>query len=195
MTHPIDEVKRVVFDGILASRDLEDLSKSLPTQGQPLVTLTSVTESTDPSWYPAPMVAGATRMSAVYYRLYLFENKIRRLIESVLDESKGVDWWNTSVPDPIPRNAEFRRNEEAEAKFHHPRGDKLIDYVTLPEMAKIIEHNWSDFEDILYRKEWALGKFEELRLTRNAMAHMSDVSEDDLERLDVILKDWNQQVA
>lgn len=195
MVETLDRVKHVVFDGILATRDLEELSKSLPVQGQSLVTLPSLTESTDPSWYPAAMVAGASRMSAVYYRLYLFENKVRRLIETVLEESKGPEWWNSSVPEPIPKNAAFRREEEAEAKFHHPRGDKMIDYVTLTEMSKIIESNWPDFEDILYRKDWALGKFEELRLTRNAMAHMSDVSEDDLERLDVILRDWNQQVA
>jgi hypothetical protein len=191
----MDHVKKLVFDGILASRDLEDLSKSLPTHGQPLIARTSFTESTDPSWYPVSLVAAASRMADVYYRLYLFENQARRLIESVLEESKGPNWWETCVDKQVRDKASFIRKEEAEAKFHHPRGDKLIDYVSMPDLGKIIEQNWGDFEDILFRKEWALGKFEELRLTRNAMAHMSDVSPDDLVRLDVILKDWNQQVA
>jgi HEPN superfamily Swt1-like protein len=191
----LSSVKRLVFDGILASKDLEELARTLPTQTGPLVSSETSEEATDPSWYPAPLVAAANRVSRAYYRLYLFENQVRRLIESVLLEAKGAAWWEDCVPEPVRNEAVRKRDEEGGARFHHPRGDKLIDFASLRELGKIIEQNWGDFEDILYRKEWVLGKLEELRLTRNAIAHMSDVAEDDLSRLDMILKDWNRQVG
>lgn len=195
-TDPMREIKRFVFEGVLASKEVQQVGKNLGLGETDLVATSIASESTDPSWYPQDLVVAARRMAQVYFRLYLFENKVTRMVDRVLTESKGDNWFEPpTVPKPIVTEATRRREEAGMARFHTPRGDKMIDYVSLPDLGKIIEANWADFELILYRKEWMLGKFEDLRLIRNATAHMGEVSNDDLARLDVILKDWNRQVG
>jgi Swt1-like HEPN len=132
----------------------------------------------------------------VYYRLFLFENKVRRLTERVLIESKGDDWFDgPAVPEPIRDRAKEVMEKEGAARFQSIRGANPLNYCFLPDLGKIIDENWADFEEVIYRRDWAMGKFEDLRLIRNAIAHMSDVAEDDQERLDIILRDWNRQIG
>jgi hypothetical protein len=193
---PMRKIKQFVFEGVLAGKEVQHVAKNLGLGESDLLTTSLASESTDPSWYAQDLVVAARRMSQVYFRLYLFENKVTQMVDRVLSESKGDGWFQTGVvPEPIVKEATRRREAEGMARFHRRQGDKLVDYVSLPDLGKIIEANWTDFETILYRKEWMLGKFEDLRLIRNATAHMGEVSDDDLDRLDVILKDWNRQVG
>lgn len=191
----LDAVKKFVFDGVLATKELQELTKSIDTKGAELVVTSVGTESTDPAWYPPELVNRARTMTRAYYRLFLFENQVRRMVEQTLLEGAGPGWWDAAVPAAIKAEAARRREEEGSARFHGPRGDSLLDYVGLPDLGKIIVENWIHFQDFLYRKEWVAAKFEELRLTRNAVAHVGDISPDDFARLDVILADWNKQVA
>jgi hypothetical protein len=191
----MDKLKKFVFDGILAAKDVQDVARSIQTETD-LIRLATLEEATDPAWYAQDLVAAAHRCAPVYYRLFLFENKVRRLFETVLTEAKGPDWFNsTAVESRIRESARNRMEEEGAARFHGRRGGRLLSYVMLNDLGKIIDDNWKEFEDVLYRRDWVKGKFEDLRLTRNAVAHMADVGDDDLERLDVILRDWNRQVG
>jgi hypothetical protein len=190
----LSDIRKFVMDGVLAAREVQDVGRSMDLQGSELVKLSAPTESTDPSWYPNHIVVAARRMASVYLRLYLFENQVRDLIAKVLSEARGPEWV-TTLPDPILREANRRRTEDGVAKFHQPRGDALLNYVSLTDLGKIIDQNWAEFEDVLYTRAWVSAKFEDLRLTRNAVAHMGDVSDEDLQRLDIILRDWNRQVG
>lgn len=171
------------------------MGKQLGIGTDDLVRTSLPTEATDPTWYSAELVVAARRMSEVYLRLYLFENKLRDLVETVLREARGDGWFNDCVTEPMRKEAARRKSEDGSARFHRARGDDLVDYLSVPDFAKIIEDNWKEFEDLLYRKSWASGKLEELRLTRNATAHMGLVSDDDLQRLDILLRDWNRQLG
>jgi hypothetical protein len=190
----LNRVKRFVFDGILASKDLQDVARGMGPETD-LIRLSTLEEATDPAWYPAELVVSAGRSTRVYYRLYLFENKVRRLIERVLSESKGADWYETSVPGPVKEKAQDVMEREGMARFQGPRGANPLSYCFLSDLGKIIDANWADFEEVMYRRDWAMGRFEDLRLIRNAIAHMSEVAEDDQNRLDIILRDWNRQIG
>jgi len=134
-------------------------------------------------------------MTQVYFRLYLFESKLKRLVESILSQADRDGWFEHYVPEPVRKEAARKRAEEGMAKFHAARGSEKLAYLSISDLRRVVEANWVLFESRLYQKDWALGKLEELRLTRNAMAHMGDVSDDDLIRIDVILRDWNIQTA
>ncbi len=190
----VNHVKRFVFDGILATMDLQDLSRGMGSEAS-LIRTSTLEEATDPSWYPTELVDAARRSTSGYYRLFLFENKVRRLVERVLSESKGERWFDRCVPEPIRKSAERQMEQEGAARFHGRRGGKLLNYVYLTELLEIIDANWEDFKEVLYRQDWVRGKFAELRLTRNAVAHMGDLEDDDLDRLNLILRDWNRQVG
>ncbi len=60
---------------------------------------------------------------------------------------------------------------------------------------KVIEENWVEFEPILFQTHWSIGKLQELRLTRNSVAHMGEVTDDDIARLDLVIRDWNHQTG
>lgn len=191
----MDRFKVFFMDGLLTVRELEELGKTFDLGGKAFVSTSLPSESTDPSWYGSEVIEDAKRMAQVYFRLYLFENKVRRFIEKVMAETHGEKWFEQKAPPQIKKEALRRQEEEGMARFHQPRGDGLLHYVSLPDLGKIISENWDDFEPMLYRKEWVMAKFEDLRLTRNAVAHMGAVSPDDLARLDVILRDWNRQTG
>jgi hypothetical protein len=194
MTQISEAVKKFWVDGLLTSHEILDVERELALE-EDIIILSNPTESTDPDWYPADMLASAKRSAAAYLRLFLFENKVRQLIERVLLEAKGITWFDIAVPKEVKDEALRIKSKEETAKFHSHRGDSLLYYVNLPDLGKIIEENWSEFEDILFKKGWVIGKFEELRLTRNSISHMCEISMDDIERLDMILRDWNRQVG
>ncbi|HEX9429264.1 MAG TPA: Swt1 family HEPN domain-containing protein [Candidatus Bathyarchaeia archaeon] len=194
-TTSMEDVKKFVLDGALASKEVQDVGKTIDLGGAQLVTDALPAESTDPSWYPQELIVDARRMAQCYVRLYLFENKVRQMTDTVLSESHGTDWFDNVVDSGIHKEAVRRQEEIGTARFHGRRASKPLDFVGLPDLGRIIVDNWPDFEDILYRKEWVTSRFEDLRLIRNATAHMGAVSDDDLHRLDVILRDWNRQVG
>lgn len=191
------EIRRLVSDGIFATRELSEIGKRIgPTESE-LVKTSTVTEANDPSYYSTELLARARVMSEAYFAFYLFENKVRALVSEVLREAKGPGWFDEPgvVPDQVKLEAKRRIDEEGEARFHAHRGEGPLCYVGLPDLGRIIDTNWSEFSNILYRREWIQGKFEDLRLTRNAIAHMGDLSSSDLERVEIIIKDLNKQIA
>ena len=187
-------IRNFLFDGITIARDLERVGATLGDDGG-LVELAEETDATDATWYTEVALERAKRCARVYYRLHLFENSVRSLIDDVLREGVGDDWFEKCVdPATIKRSSRIHEAEGA-ARFHSSRGDEDLNYVGFPDLCTIITDNWEHFEELLYQKDWVIGKFNDLRLTRNSIAHMGDVSENDLQRLDLHLADWNQQVG
>src|SRR5438094_725545 len=78
-------------------KEVQDVGKTLDLGGAKLVADSLPGESTDPSWYPQELIVSARRMAQCYVRLYLFENKVRGLVDSILAESHGSDWFEKVV--------------------------------------------------------------------------------------------------
>ncbi len=135
-------------------------------------------------------------MGDVYELLYCLENSIRELIESTLREALGADqWWDGGVEESIRKSAEKRRDDDAKARWHGPRGDSLLSYVDFPQYADIILKQWEHFEALLGDQAWIRYYFEELNRTRRALAHTGRLSEADVERMEVRVRDWLRVVG
>src|SRR3546814_4180873 len=90
------------------------------------------------------VLADADRMSEFYKLFYALENDMRDLIESAMSESKGIDWWDTWVPQAVRDNV--KKNHEREASEGlPPRSDRLIDYTPFGELGHIVQENWEVF--------------------------------------------------
>lgn len=140
--------------------------------------------------------AQARFMGDVYELLYCLENSIRELIESTLREALGVDkWWNDGVDQVIRKSAEKRRDDDAKARWHGPRGDSLLSYVDFPQYADIILAQWTHFEALLGDEAWVRYYFEELNRTRRALAHTGRLTEADVERMEIRVRDWLRVVG
>jgi hypothetical protein len=145
----------------------------------------------------SPAARGQAKfMGEVYELLYCLENSIRELIETTLSEAFGPDkWWSEGVGAAIRKGAEKRRDDDARARWHGPRGDSLLSYVDFPQYADIILAQWPHFEALLGDEAWVRYYFEELNRTRRALAHTGRLTEADVERMEVRVRDWLRVVG
>lgn len=135
-------------------------------------------------------------MGDVYQLLYCLENSVRELIESTLKEAIGVEkWWEAGVDGAIRKSAEKRRSDDAKARWHGPRGDSLLSYVDFPQYADIIDAQWEHFESLLGDKAWVAYYFEEMNRTRRALAHTGSLTQADVERMEMRVRDWLRVVG
>ncbi len=134
-------------------------------------------------------------MGRVYELLYCLENSIRELIETTLKEDLGQDWWVNGVGPSIRKGAEKRADDDKRARWHGPRGDSLLVYVDFPQYGDIILSQWSLFEPVLGDQDWVTAYFAELNRTRRALAHTGRLTEADVERMDVRVRDWLRVVG
>ena len=140
--------------------------------------------------------AEARRMARVYELLFCFENSVRELIEERLKEAYGVDtWWGEGVPDEIRRSAERLKEREQMAPWHGPRGGTLLAFVDFPILSRIITEQWAYFEDLLGKPVWVESVFDEMNQSRRAVAHTGVLSQHDVERMELRVRDWLRAVG
>jgi hypothetical protein len=132
----------------------------------------------------------AERMAEFYKIFYMLENDIRVLVESTLEEAKGVEWWST-VPQEVRDNAQKNREREANEGLP-PRSQKMIDYTTFGELGEVIKQNWDVFAGIFSgsNKNRVLRVINRLNLARGPIAHCGLLTEDEVVRLKLTVRDW-----
>lgn len=137
----------------------------------------------------------ARQMSIVYTAITAFENGARKLIQTVLLDEIGEDWWEKAVSQTVRKNAEQRREDEERTKWHAQRGEHLLNYTALGDLAKIIQNNWEKFEPHIRSMEWAKNVFDVLERSRNVIMHGGSLDIEDIERIGIYIRDWVKQVG
>jgi hypothetical protein len=140
-------------------------------------------------------VASSRRMAIVYAAIAAFENSARRLVSDVLLEQVGEVWWEQSVSQSIRKRAESRRAEEEKIKWHGQRGDSLLNYTELGDLANVIRNAWPHFEPHIPSIEWAASIFAVVERSRNVIMHSGELSMEDVERVGINIRDWTKQVG
>jgi hypothetical protein len=129
-----------------------------------------------------------------YPALYLFENSARDVIERVLKNAFGDEWWTKAVPTDVQRTA--TKNEKAAKREPiHGRRGRPIDYVYLNNLAAIVKEQYAYFKDIFPRDSW----FEELvkgdmNVHRRVVAHMNPLASADVKNVEAAFRKWARQL-
>ena len=128
---------------------------------------------------------------ALHYELfYCLEQSIRKLIADSLQDLVGADWWNSGkVPPNIVKDVGERIQREIDSGFTR-RSDREIDYTTFGELSVIISANWNVFGAIFSSKRAVERIMSSLNLLRGPIAHCSPLSDDEVDRLYLTVKDW-----
>ncbi len=134
-------------------------------------------------------------MSLVYTAISAFENSVRRFVYKVLIDKYQENWWEQGVSSKIRTFAEGRRDEEEKTKWHGVRGDDLLSYTELGHLPNIMQQNWEEFEPSVRRIDWATSIFSTLERSRNVIMHSGVLAMPDIERLGILMRDWNAQVG
>jgi hypothetical protein len=134
--------------------------------------------------------AQAAEMSDHYEVFYCLEQSIRKIITETLQDAVGGDWWNSGkIPPAIHGEVAARVQREVENGITQ-RSEELIDYTTFGELAVVITSNWDLFEPVLTNQRAVTRVMSNLNLLRGPIAHCCPISEDEVERLRLSVKDW-----
>ena len=96
-----------------------------------------------------------------------------------------------AVPQEVRENVKKNRDREANEGLA-PRSSKMIDYTTFGEIGEIVKDNWDVFAGIFSGsdKNRVLRVINRLNLARGPIAHCGLLSEDEVVRLKLTVRDW-----
>lgn len=143
-------------------------------------------EQVDPS-----IRQNAERMAEFYKIFYILENDIRNLVGETLTDAVGESWWDAAVPqvvkDSVKRNMERESDEGLIA-----RSDREIDYTNFGELGEVIKMNWNAFAGIFANTtvNGVQRVIKKLNLARGPIAHCNLLTEDEVVRLKLTVRDW-----
>ncbi|MEM1109215.1 MAG: Swt1 family HEPN domain-containing protein [Planctomycetota bacterium] len=141
------------------------------------------------------LVEAATNMAFVYTAIAAFENSARKFIAERLLEEYEANWWDDKVSSAIKKQAEKRKADEANNRYHGSRGTSLIYYCQMGDLASIINANEEAFTDYIPSTEWARQIFKSIEMSRNVIMHSGQLSMNDIERVSMNIRDWVTQVG
>ncbi len=189
---PIDYLKRLAFNGILATDSLVALAKEGIDAG--VVGKKEETAIEESNFSPI-ILSKAKNMGKVYEIFFCLENAVRDLIEDRLSERSGQNWWDSCVPEKVRKAAEKLRKEEEKNKYHAQRNSSLIGYTMFGNLAQIIIANWDNFSDLFPDQHWISSRFNDMELSRNIIMHTGILPEIEIGRIQGITRDWIRQVG
>lgn len=168
-----------------------DLSAIERKYGYELRNLSSTTQKDETFYpqFPAAIRAVAKEMSEHYEIFYCLENMLRDLVSETLEATNGVGWWDSVVPKEVVTNVEMNIKREQDAGVSH-RSDEPIDYTTFGELSKIIDSNWESFSDTFNSRKGLISILSRLNLLRGPIAHCSELTEDEVLRLQLSVRDF-----
>lgn len=132
----------------------------------------------------------AAEMASHFEAFYCLEKSIRKLITEAMEDSVGPTWWDTGkVPAEICRDVQTRITKEIDSGFSRRSFDKL-DYTTFGELTVIITSNWDIFGSVFSSRRAVERVLANLNTLRNPIAHCAKLSEDEVLRLQLTVRDW-----
>jgi len=136
----------------------------------------------------------AAAMARHYEMFYCLENSIRALVRSALNASAhGGAWWNACVSETIRNEVKLRIQRETDSGVTL-RSDDPLDYTTFGELGEIIKSNWDVFGALLNSQKAVASIMTRLNQLRGPIAHCSELVEDEIDRLNLTVRDWFRQM-
>ena len=133
----------------------------------------------------------AKQMGKYYELFFCLEKTIRKLVsESLEDAGETNDWWNSyRIPEQIKNEVKKRIEKEIDSAVTK-RSDDELDYTTFGELSEIITSNWDIFGGIFTSQKAVQKVMASLNTLRGPIAHCSLLSEDEVLRLRLNIRDW-----
>jgi hypothetical protein len=178
------------MSGFLITDEIRNLEQKF---GFDLGHATRLTAEEQGDYYPQfeqSVRTEASKMSLHYEMFYCLEQSIRKLITETLKETAGAEWWsNGTVPNNIVKDVADRIQRERDSGITQ-RSDDSIDYTTFGELSVIITSNWELFGAIFTSRRAVEKIMSNLNLLRGPIAHCCPMSEDEIVRLQLAVKEW-----
>jgi hypothetical protein len=190
-----DAIRSFGLSGMLV---LEDLTAIEQSYGVALGHSPKTIGSSSLSYYPQfenSVRREAADMARQYELFYCLEKAIRKLISDNLQDASGADWWNSQrVPDVVKKGVADRVKRDVDSGMTR-RSDAAIDYTNFGELSVLIGSNWDVFSNILKSQRAVERVLNNLNLLRGPIAHCCPISEDEVQRLELSVRDWFRMIG
>lgn len=184
---PSDNLKVFCMQNLMLEADLTAIEESGIEIGHK-ETIQKV-ELVDKELFESDIRRSARKMADFYSLYFCLENTIRRLISSRLKEEYGANWWDSEVPPGVRDGVKEKQTKEKESVIAIRSEDPLT-YANFGELISILLYRWDDFSDTIRSRkamQLTLSQFGQLR---NVIAHSCELSDDDITRFKLLIKDW-----
>lgn len=190
-----DLLRSFGMSGFLVSEELTSVESRL---GLKLGHLVREASDSDRKYYPQfeqDVRAEASAMAIHYEVFYCLEKSIRKLIVETLEEAAPNGWWESGrIPPDIVNAAEGLIRKEIDSGVTR-RSEEPLDYASFGELAVIITKNWDVFGAIFTSRRAVEKVMASLNMIRGPIAHCSRMTEDEIDRLNLTVKDWFRTMA
>ncbi|MFT3881893.1 MAG: Swt1 family HEPN domain-containing protein [Gemmatales bacterium] len=190
-----DHVRSFGMSGFIISDELKGIEQRFNLSlGHTPITTSDKTEEYYPQ-FELTVRNEAAEMSKHYELFYCLEKSIRKLIGETLEEAHGDSWWTSGcIPSNIVSEVQARAQKELDNGVT-VRSDEQIDYTTFGELSVIITSNWPLFGVIFSSRRAVEKVMSNLNLIRGPIAHCCPITEDEVVRLHLAVKDWFRMIG
>jgi hypothetical protein len=134
-------------------------------------------------------VRKAIRAAFVYKLFFVFENYLRELVTSVLTEKYAAAWWDEVEPGVKKEIDTLKEKEDTKQWMALEPRDQLA-LATYPQLLAIMEYRWKDAFDPVVRDKQLISEARRVGHLRNAICHMTDIPDEEVNRVKQLLRDW-----
>lgn len=128
-------------------------------------------------------------MSEYYQLLYCCENDVRKIINDVMGENFGTDWWDQKVRRNIQDDVNKRQEAEKNSVFF-ARVDDPLYFTTLGELKEIISDNFEVFINHFRSKKFVEELLFQINRLRIVVDHNYMLEEMDIATLKQNVERW-----
>ncbi len=141
-------------------------------------------------------VRRATKAAEVFKLFFVFENFMREFVLETLSELDKVDWW-ARVPKDVQDEVEKLEATEEQKQWMALNSRSKLALTTLPQLLKVMEDNknWNDAFKTTVRDKFLIQEARGISHIRNTVCHMSDISDEEANRVRQVMRDWFRVVA
>jgi hypothetical protein len=185
-----DHLRSFGMSGYLLTDELRTIEKQFSVElGHVPLAATASPIDYYPQFEQDVRVEAAT-MARHFEVFYCLERSIRSLITDTFVDAVGATWWDSGkIPLAISNVVKERQQKELDSGMTR-RSDAAIDYTTFGELSVIITSNWGLFGTVLKSPKAVERVMNNLNMLRGPIAHCCPVSDDEVLRLQLTVKDW-----
>jgi len=139
--------------------------------------------------FPEKLLKESMDMSDCYQILYCFENDLREVINDIMHENYGDDWWEQHVIQKIKDDVKKRQGAEKDSVYYGRVDDPLY-FTTLGEIKEIITGNYDIFTNHFRSKKFVDELLFQINRLRVVVGHSCMLEEMDVTTLKQNIERW-----
>jgi len=195
MNKPDDLLRSFGMSGLLITEDLRSIEQTFAIELGHTPKRTAVSAVDYYPQFERSVRIEAEEMAKNYELFYCLEKALRKLITESLEDADGPAWWDGDrVPESVKRGVNDRIKRDIDSGMTR-RSDSSIDYTNFGELSVLIVSNWNVFGTIFSSQRAVERVMNNLNLLRGPIAHCCPLSEDEVQRLHLAMKDWFRMIG